>query len=123
MSQRCAIWGTPAEVWQVRDHDAYGVRSPRAGGDYEITGTAAEFVRNLDEQSKARLTTAIINSRSDGSDTPRVDSNLLEASKIAPTLTYTERALRLLGYIADRESFAPGESHPSAPMDLRSPLR
>ena len=112
MSQKCPIWGTPAEVRQAGMRDAFWVRSSRASGDYEITGTAAAIIKAgaLDEQTKAKLTTAIINRRSDGSDAPNVDSNLLEESKKAPALSHEARARRLLRYIADRESASPGQS-------------
>ena len=62
MSQKCLIWGTPAEVGQLGDRDAYWVESPRAGGRYDITGQAAALIKNgfLDEVSKARLTTMLI---------------------------------------------------------------
>lgn len=104
--------GTPAEVWRVRNRDAFRVRSPRTGGDYEITGMAAAIIKNggLDEAAKAKLTTALINRRRDGDDTPNVDTNLVEESKNASTLTHGARAKRLLRHIADRESVSPGQS-------------
>lgn len=112
MSQRCPIWGTPAEVWQVRDHDAYRVRSPRAGGDYQITGTAAAIINagGIAAATKAKLTTALINRRRDGDEAPSVDSNLLEESENASVLTHETRARRLLRHIADRELASPSQS-------------
>ena len=112
MSQRCLIWGTPAEVSQAGMRDAFRVRSSRAGGDYEITGTAAALIEAgaLDEPAKAKLTTALINRRRDGEDAPVVDSNLVEESKKAAPLTHEARARRLLRYIVDREGASPGQS-------------
>lgn len=111
MSQKCLIWGTPAEVRHAGNRDAYWVRSPRAGGDYEITGTAEAIIRvgGLDAAAKAKLTTELINRRRDSDDVPSVDSNLLEESKKAQPLTHAARAKRLLEYIADRESALPGQ--------------
>ena len=112
MSQKCPIWGTPAEVWRVRDHDAFRVTSLRAGGDYRITGTAVAIINagNVDAATKAKLTTALINRRRDGDDAPNVDSNLLEESEKVTALSHEARARRLLRYIADRESASPGQS-------------
>ena len=112
MSQKCPIWGTPAEVRRVRDHDAFRVTSLRAGGDYRITGTAVAIINagNVDAATKAKLTTALINRRRDGDDAPNVDSNLLEESEKVTALSHEARARRLLRYIADRESASPGQS-------------
>ena len=111
MSQKCLIWGTPAEAWQVPDHDAFRVRSPRAGGDYRITGMDAGIISKggVDAATKAKLTTALINRRRDGDDAPYVDSNLLEESEKASALSHEARARRLLRYIADRDSTSPGQ--------------
>ena len=112
MSQKCPIWGTPAEVRRVRDHDAFRVTSLRAGGDYRITGTAVAIINagNVDAATKAKLTTALINRRRDGEDAPVVDSNLVEESKKAAPLTHEARARRLLRHIVDREGASPGQS-------------
>ena len=112
MSQKCPIWGTPAEVRQAGMRDVFWVRSSRVCGDYEITGTAAALMEAsaLDEPAKAKLTTALINRRREGDAAPCVDSNLLEESKKAPALSHEARARRLLRYIADRESASPGQS-------------
>ena len=109
--QKCAIWGTPAEVQHVPNHDARRVRSRRAGGYYEIDWIDAAEISDgaLDEPAKAKLTTALINRRRDGDDAPIVDSNLVEESKRAPALTRGARAKRLLRYIADRELDSPGQ--------------
>ena len=111
MSQKCPIWGTPAEVRSLGNRHAFWVKSPRTGGDYEITGTAVAIVKTsvLDEPAKAKLTTALIDRRRDGHEVPCVDSNLLEESKKASALTHAIRARRLLRYIADRESSSPGQ--------------
>ena len=111
MSQKCPIWGTPAEVRHVPNHDAFRVRSPRAGGEYRITGIAATIINagNVDAATKARLTTALIDRRRDGDDAPDVDSHLLEEAEKAVALTPEARAKRLLRYIVDRESSSPDQ--------------
>lgn len=109
---KCPVWGTPAALQQLGDHDAVRVRSPRAGGDYRITGPAVETINAgaLDEQARARLTTALIDRRRDGDDAPLVDSNLLEESRMASALSHEARATRLLRHIDDRVSAAPRRS-------------
>lgn len=112
MSQKCLIWGTPAEVRMAGKGHAFWVKSSRTGGDYKITGTAVAIIKAgaLDERAKAKLTTALINRRQDGDDAPRVDSHLLEESKKASVLTHAARARRLLRYIADKELSSPEQS-------------
>ena len=111
MSQRCLIWGTPAEIGHVHTRDAFWVRSPRTGGDYRITGTASAMIRNgyLDDPSKAKVTTALVDRRRGGEDAPIVDSGFLDRYRKATELTHAERAERLLRYLADRESASPGD--------------
>ena len=112
MSPRCAICGTPAEVWQVPNRDAFRVRSSRASGDYDITGIAAATINNgvLDEPAKAKLTTMLIEKRLEGIDCPSVDSTMLEEIGNAPILTDTDRAEGLLGYIVQQEVSTPGRA-------------
>ena len=109
MGHKCLIWGTPAEVvYQVNDR--YWVKSTRAGGRYEITGSAQAMIDNgyLDEAGKAKLTTVLIDQRRDHDDVPLVRPTLLEEVKDAPLLTPVSRADRLLKYIATKESSSPG---------------
>ena len=82
------------------------------------------IIRNgyLDDASKAKLTTVLIDHRHDGDDTPMVDSALLEEVKEARVLTPATRADRLLKYIATKESSSPGHpvrlGHPIVPGAL-----
>jgi len=106
MSQKCPIWGTPAEVRRARDRHAFRVRSSRTDGDYEITGQAAATIEagTFDDRAKAKLTTMLIEQRREGVDCPLVDSALLEEIRNAPILADNERAENLLRYISSRES-------------------
>ena len=111
MGQKCLIWGTPAEVGYLGS-DRYWVRSPRACGRYEVTGSAAAMITNgyLDDAGKAKLTTVLIDHARHHDDVPLVRPKLLEQVKEAPFLAPATRADRLLKYIATRESSSPG--HP-----------
>ena len=119
MSQKCLIWGTPATVRQVGMRDAFWVRSLRAGGDYEITGTAAALIEagSLDSEAKAKLTTALVDRRRDGDDAPNVDRHLLEEAEKTVALTHEARARRLLRYIVDKESSSPDQPVPLGTED------
>lgn len=115
MGSRCLIWGTPAEVGHLDNRDAYWVESPRAGGRYEITDVAATTISDgvLDDASKAKLTTLLIDRRGERENVSFVDLRLLEAAEQASALPHVKRAERLLKYIADRDS-----SSPSDPVSL-----
>ena len=112
MSQRCLIWNTQASVRSTPDdRHVFMVASPRAGGDYRITGQAVHTIKNgaFDDRAKAKLTTQIIDRRPDGEEPPLVDSKLSTESKEAPELPHDERAKRLLRHIEARESESPGD--------------
>ena len=123
MSQKCLIWGTPAEVGYLGG-DRYWVRSPRAGGRYDITGSADGMITNgyLDQAGKSKLTTVLIDHARHQDDVPLVRPKLLEQVKEAPLLPPATRADRLLKYIATRESSSPGHpvrlGHPIVPGAL-----
>ena len=69
------------------------------------------MIRNgyLDDPSKAKVTTALVDRRRGGEDAPIVDSGFLDRYRKATELTHAERAERLLRYLADRESASPGD--------------
>lgn len=119
MRQTCLIWGTQAEVRRVDDLHAFWVHSRRAGGQYQISGPAAATVNSgyLDEGAKARLTTVLIDRRSEREGVPVVDSRLLEEAKTASVLQHSERAKRLLKHIVESEL-----SSPDHPVTLGHPI-
>ena len=111
MTGKCAIWGTPADVRREANVDATRVDSPRAGGSYRISGPARVEIRHaaLDDQTKAKLTTILIDLRGDGEAVPTVNSEVVERSPGVAALRSSDRANRLLRYVADRESQGQGE--------------
>ncbi len=124
MGQTCLIWGTPAEVRRVNRGHAFWVQSRRAGGQYRISGQAAATIRSgyLDEVAKARLTTVLIDRRSEHEGVPIVDCTLVEEAKTALELQRPERAERLLKHIAESELSSPDHpvalGHPIVPEAL-----
>jgi hypothetical protein len=98
----CYIWDTPAEMPRDSDGDSVYLDSPRAGGKYKITGTAAAMLGNLDIKEKALLTTWLCNERRAGSEYPAITSDVLSSIKTTRPLTTTERIERTLLHFNQR---------------------
>ena len=101
---RCAIWNTVATDESEPGRDGFSVDSPRAGGRYFISRTAAAMVESRDERLKARLTTWLVDRRRLGSRCPEVMSGSIEDAARYRDLTVRQRVDRLLGFIAERTS-------------------
>ena len=91
----CPIWNTPARVNRF-EHDTLTVDSARAGGRYVISDKEAAAVSNLDDTSKALLTSWLIRNRNAGNLGPRVSVQL---AKGLSRLAVHMRADYLLKYI------------------------
>ena len=92
----CYIWDTPAEMPKDSDGDSVYLDSPRAGGKYKITGTAAAILGNLDVKGKASLTTWLCNQRGAGIEYPAITSDVLDTAKVTRPLMTSERLERAL---------------------------
>ena len=99
---RCAIWNTVAIDESEPGRDGYMLDSPRAGGRYFITGSAAAMVGSRDERLKARLTTWLVDQRRLGSRCPEVMNTSIETAARYRDLTVQQRVDRLLGFIAEQ---------------------
>ena len=99
---RCAIWNTVATDASEPGRDGFSVDSPRAGGRYFISRTAAAMVASRDERVKARLTTWLVDQRRLGSRSPEVMSTSIEDAARYRDLTVRHRVDRLLGLVAER---------------------
>ena len=111
----CQIWKTPASSHP--SGDGYLVDSPRAGGKYFITRTAAESI-NCDERTKARLTTWLIDQRRLREETSKIDSRTFKEMEKRQSLSVTERADSLLKYIERKASSYPGEVFSFSTKDI-----
>jgi hypothetical protein len=94
MDTECAIWGTKATSEQASDAVRYN--SPRAGGEYLITGTAISMIPKLEQQDRAKLTTWLVDERRAGNACPAVTSAALNRVKSLPTLSVEARCDRFL---------------------------
>ena len=76
------------------------VNSRRAGGFYEISGTALTTVQSLDDECKALLTTWIVDQHLLGNERPVVNSSTVGQARHTRRLTVFERRDRLMRYLA-----------------------
>ena len=106
---QCAIWPEfPAK--EISDHNSFRRRSvyydsPRAGGRYEITRHAGKRLEHMadtvaNQQIKARLTTWLVEMRQQGHEWPFVTTDVIAAVMCEPSLHITDRAKRLLMFLA-----------------------
>ncbi len=98
----CYIWDTPATMPRDSDGDSVYLDSPRAGGKYKISGTAAAMLGNLNLEDKARLTTWLCDQRAAGVEYPPIDSHLLQAITSLPSLSTSQRIERALLFFNKR---------------------
>ena len=99
---RCAIWNTVATDESESGRDGMSLNSPRAGGRYFISRTAAVMVASHDESVKARLTSWLVDQRRSGKGRPEVMTSSIDDSAGYRHLTVRQRVDRLLGFIAER---------------------
>lgn len=89
----CPIWGTHA-VEEARGADSQTLRSDRAGGRYQIGGTAASMVSSLTDAEKAKLTTWLVDQHLGGVETPVINSDHVRDAKTRRPLRHAERKRR-----------------------------
>ena len=101
-NQVCPIWGTPVRTEienPPRFRDGSYVNSPRAGGKYFIAGSFQSEVGALDDQTKAHLTSWLIEQRRFGEEWPEITPEAIAAAKQRRDLPIYECADRFLSYL------------------------
>src|SRR5215207_4639012 len=96
----CPIWGTPSNV--SPGTDSLRVDSARAGGTYEVVGTAASMLEQVAAEDKAKLTTWLIEQRRLGNAVPIITSFVLKEAKDRRPLSISERCDGLLIYLGKK---------------------
>ena len=91
----CPIWNSTATIEPRTGHGVI-VNSPRAGGRYFITDTAAEMLKTHDVNLKARLTSWLIEQRRLGVDRPKIYSTGIDPIGQRRSLSIRQRADNLL---------------------------
>ena len=100
----CPIWKTGARI--IREEaDSKLVDSSRAEGLYRITGRAQVIVENEDARVKALLTSLLIEKRQAGEEEPTINENTIEEVRSRRLLSVSERADRVLEYIAQQSLY------------------
>ena len=104
LSTNCVIWpGFMATELSVIGHDfTRFLTSERAGGPYAILMAIDHYPEALDDQAKARLTTWLVDQRTQGVDWPLVTRDVIDYARVKRPLSVVERADRLLRYIANQ---------------------
>lgn len=100
------IWDTPAHYSSSNDFDGYDVDSPRAGGRYQITRSAALTLQNTAGSNnvlKSKLSRYISENQHFASPV-RITTGQMEALRNQRRLRPFERAERLLRFIANNAS-------------------
>ena len=100
----CPIWGTIAH--KIKEClDAWYIDSYRTGGRYFIGESERRVVGALDKDTKARLTSWLIEQRRLGEEEPEITHETIEDAKQRRDLPIYERANRLLRYLTHMEPF------------------
>ena len=96
---RCAIWRTV--VTDVRSRNPI-IDSPRTDGVYAISEQSALLLLEVDDRTRARLTTWLVDQRQSGRACPEVSVAAIEAAGRAPDMSVHQRADRLLQHVGSR---------------------
>lgn len=97
----CPIWKSFADVDQHGDLTT--VLSPRAGGRYQITGTAAAIVETYSPRERAKVTTFIVDQNRFNA-VPIISSDNLNTLRRARAIDLEARVTRLLEFFARSSS-------------------
>ena len=98
----CPIWNTPAMGDGNVDSDGIYVNSPRAGGEYIVSGSMNELLKRenyLNEQERSFLTTWLVDQRQSGTPCPKITNEIIERVKAQKDLQIEERVDRILRYL------------------------
>ena len=101
----CRIWGEENRALGYAKQDSNKVvveKSARAGGGYVLISGTKPWITQLSGEEKARLTTWLIDQRSQGNEQPKITVETIQYVKNRRPLPAHERAERLLHFIADQ---------------------
>ncbi|MDE2935630.1 MAG: hypothetical protein OXP37_02175 [Chloroflexota bacterium] len=80
------------------------LRSGRAGGEYAIDSDAEAIVGQLEVADKAKLTTWLVDQRSQGVELPRITPEVVQLVATRQPLSADARVLRLMRYLVNSSS-------------------
>ena len=102
LQDQCPIWGISAKILPAGSRDGVRVNSPRAGGEYFISGRAQHVVPQFTDHQKARLTTWLCDERRLGNPCPKIMEYELDKIVQRKRLDISERVDRILRYIGSK---------------------
>jgi hypothetical protein len=107
--EKCPIWGDLALVRDGSNGRIYPSKwynSPRAGGEYTVTGEVVEDhlinkseAFNLTTVERARLTTWLVDRRREGVKCPEVNPTVIEIIKLSKNLQFSQKKKRFFDYL------------------------
>lgn len=96
----CLIWGTDAKISDLDRRDGtHVVSSPRAGGEYFISGSAVAMLGSRDERTKVCLTSWLVQQRRIGVSCPEIVRATLDDVTTMHPPSVHDRADALLRYL------------------------
>ena len=103
LSNKCAIWPDfDATCTPINGSDSYCIESKRAGGKYEISPEVAGLIEKLKDPEKIRLTTWLVDQQLQDVPMPKITKGIIEQIKTSRPLSVSERADRLLRFVAQK---------------------
>lgn len=114
---RCLIWPCH-EATLIRGSEQEDIRvdSPRCGVPYAVNALILDDLTDLSDTERVSLTSLLVEQRANGVLLPRISPGLILNAKAKRKLRVSERAERLLRYLADSSSTAGAsidlETHP-----------
>jgi nucleoside 2-deoxyribosyltransferase len=113
----CPIWKTPAQEANPGGGDFIQIFSPRAGGEYRVTGTAFRMTAELQgDMKRALLTTWLCNQRRAGIAVPVISADVLSSVSSFVPLSTTGRIERTLLHF--NKHIRIGQVIPITPLSL-----
>lgn len=113
LRDQCPLWGFehPAAVLEDQSGSVLAIRSPRTGGRYRIADDARSLTQELTDRERARLTTWLVEQRSQGEEAPLITEEVIRSAKTRRSLEPYQSAQRLLKWLA-RQSSSIGQPIP-----------
>ena len=104
-SSKCLIWNQFDADHYSTGADSCKVKSPRAGGCYEVTGSAEACLGSIDDDKRKRLTTWLVDQRRLGNECPKIEAKEIDQSRFGHGLDIARRTDRLLQFIKTKTEF------------------
>jgi hypothetical protein len=99
---KCPIWGTEAQAEPTTSPTIF-TNSPRAGGWYGISTSALPSLEGMDDRTRAKLTTWLVDQHRAGVERPTIMATDAEAARGLRALRYSEKIERFFLWLDQRQ--------------------